>query len=80
MLELLAAGLASLSLVPLIEGIGYTYGESQRKIKDVKKALCDCNTLAFINIYVIPYPIVLIFICSQSKKNCDLLSEIEHPY
>ena len=80
MLELLVVGLASLSLVPLIEGIGYIYRESQRKIEDVKKALCDCNTLASINTYVIPYPIVLIFIHLQSKKNRDLSSEIEHPY
>jgi hypothetical protein len=80
LLELLAAGLASLSLVPLIEGMGYTYGESQRKIEDVKKALRDRNTLASIDTYVIPYPIILIFIRSQSKKNCDLWSQIEHPY
>jgi hypothetical protein len=60
--------------------MGYTYGEAQRKIEDVKKALRDRNTSASIDTYVIPYPIVLISIRSQSKKNRDLWSEIEHTY
>lgn len=76
--ELLAIGLASFSLVPLTDGMGYTYGESLRKIEEVKEALHDRNTLASIDMYVIPYPIVLIFIHSQSEKNRGLWSEIEH--
>jgi hypothetical protein len=72
LLKLLETGLASLSLVPLIKGIGYKYRKAQRKIEDVKKALCDCNTLAFVNTYIIPYLIVLISICLQSKKNRNL--------
>jgi hypothetical protein len=72
LLKLLATRLASLSLVPLIKGIGYTYRKAQRKIKDVKKALCDCNTLAFVNTYVIPYLITLISIYLQFKKNRNL--------
>jgi hypothetical protein len=72
LLKLLATGLASLSLVPLIKGISYMYRKAQRKIEDVKKALRDCNTLAFVNTYVIPYPIALISIYLQSKKNRNL--------
>jgi hypothetical protein len=72
LLELLETGLASLSLVPLIEGISYKYRKAQRKIEDVKKALRDRNTLASVDTYVIPYPIVLISIRSQSEKNRNL--------
>ena len=48
------------------------YRKAQRKIEDVKKALCDCNTLAFVNMYVILYFIALISIYLQFKKNCNL--------
>jgi hypothetical protein len=72
LLELFATGLASLSLVPLIEGISYKYRKAQRKIEDVKKALRNCNTLASVDTYVILYLIALISIYSQSKKNRNL--------
>jgi hypothetical protein len=57
LLELLESGLASLSLVPLIEGMKYKYKMAQGKIGDVKRALCDRNTLASVDTYVIPYPL-----------------------